>query len=127
MMEWPKFTNPYVGINPPPGVHVPEREELLSSICAERSPRSGFPYPPEAPIFWIKYGYAVYWNEVCAQTVAYNGLRHLESLVRAPGVYYAFKEANSIYIVMEYIPGKTAKECLEEAQDDTKKRSSIGL
>ncbi|KFX88754.1 hypothetical protein V490_07421 [Pseudogymnoascus sp. VKM F-3557] len=121
MMEWPKFTNPYVGISPPPGVHVPEREELLRSICEERSPRSGFPYPPEAPIFWIKYGFAVYWNEVCAQTVAYNGLRQIESLVRAPGVYYAFKEAKSTYIVMEYIPGKTAGQCLKEAEDESGK------
>lgn len=50
-MEWPKFTNPYVGIKPPPGIYVPEREELLNSISAERSPRSSFAYPPEAPTF----------------------------------------------------------------------------
>lgn len=120
-MEWPTFTNPYIGIEPPSGVHVPKREELLGSICAERSPRSGFPYPPEAPIFWIKYGFAVYWNEVCGQTVAYDGLRQLGSSVRAPGVYYAFKEDISTYIVMEYIPGKTATQCLEELQDEAEK------
>ncbi|OBT47015.1 hypothetical protein VE00_02483 [Pseudogymnoascus sp. WSF 3629] len=120
-MEWPEFTNPFVGIKPPPGVHVPEREELLGSICAERSPRSGFPYPPEAPIFWIKYGFAVYWNDVCGQTVAYDGLRQIGSSVRAPGVYYAFKEDISTYIVMEYIPGKTAKQCLGETQDEAEK------
>ncbi|KFY88497.1 hypothetical protein V498_06770 [Pseudogymnoascus sp. VKM F-4517 (FW-2822)] len=129
-MEWPKFTNPFIGIKPPPGVHVPEREELLGSVCAERSPRSGFPYPPEAPTFWIKYGYAVYWNEVCGQTVAYHGLRQLKSPVRAPGVYYAFKEGRSTYIVMEYIPGKTAGQCSKESQDEAGKENicrSIGL
>lgn len=120
-MEWPEFTNPFVGIKPPPGVHVPEREELLGSICVKDEPRSGFPYPPEAPIFWIKYGFAVYWNEVCGQTVAYNGLRQLGSLVRAPGIYYAFKEGTITYIVMQYIPGKTAKQCLEETQDEAEK------
>ncbi|KFZ14334.1 hypothetical protein V501_03289 [Pseudogymnoascus sp. VKM F-4519 (FW-2642)] len=117
-MEWPAFTNPYIGIEPPPGVHVPQREELLGSICAERSPRSGFPYLPEAPTFWIKYGFAVYWNEVCGQIVAYNGLRQLGSSVRAPGIYYAFKEEMNTYIVMEYIPGKTAGQCSEESQDE---------
>ena len=122
-MEWPEFTNPYVGIEPPPGVHVPEREELLNGICAEESPRSSFAYPPEAPKFWVKYGFAVYWNEVCAQVVAYNGLRQLESLVRAPGLYYAFKEGASTYIVMEYIPGKTAEQCLKEAHDEAQKES----
>ncbi|OBT66410.1 hypothetical protein VE03_04874 [Pseudogymnoascus sp. 23342-1-I1] len=108
-MEWPKFTNPYVGIKPPPGVHVPEREELLGSICAEESPRSGFPYPPEAPTLWIKYGFAVYWNEVCGQTVAYHGLRQLESL---------------------YILGKTAGQCSKESQDEVGKEKvcrSIGF
>ncbi|KFY72479.1 hypothetical protein V499_07388 [Pseudogymnoascus sp. VKM F-103] len=122
-MEWPEFTNPFVGIKPPPGVHVPEREELLGSICAERSPRSGFAYPPEAPTFWIKYGFAVYWNEVCGQTVAYDGLRQIGSSVRAPGVYYAFKEDTSTYIVMEYIPGKTASQCLEETQGEAEKET----
>lgn len=122
-MEWPKFTNPYVGIKPPPGVHVPEREELRDRICAVDAPRSGFPYPPEAPTFWIKYGYAVYWNEVCAQAVAYDGLRQLGSLVRAPGVYYAFHEYPVTYIVMEYITGKTAGQCLEETHDEAGKEA----
>ncbi|KFY42565.1 hypothetical protein V494_02351 [Pseudogymnoascus sp. VKM F-4513 (FW-928)] len=121
MMEWPKFTNPYIGIKPPPGVHVPEREELLSSICTKDEPRKGFPYPPEAPTFWIKYGDAVYWNEVCAQSVAYDGLRQIESSVRAPGVYYAFQEGRVTYIVMEYIPGKTALQLLKEAHDEAEK------
>ncbi|KFY10226.1 hypothetical protein V492_05124 [Pseudogymnoascus sp. VKM F-4246] len=126
-MDWPKFTNPYVGIKPPLGVHVPEREELLSSICKKDEPRAGFPYPPEAPAFWIKYGYAVYWNEVCAQTVAYDGLRQIQSSVRAPGVYYAFQEGIVTYIVMEYIPGKTALQLLEETHDKVEKEAhSIG-
>lgn len=120
-MEWPKFTNPYVGIKPPPGVNIPEREELLGSICTADEPRSGFPYPPEAPKFWIKYGFAVYWNEVCAQAVAYDGLRQIESSVRAPGVYYAFQEGGVTYIVMEYFPGKTAEQCLEETNNDAQK------
>ncbi|KFY28565.1 hypothetical protein V493_02867 [Pseudogymnoascus sp. VKM F-4281 (FW-2241)] len=93
-MEWPEFTNLYDGIKPPPGVYVPEREELLAG-----------------------------------NFVAYDGLRQLGSVVQAPGVYYAFKEGTSTYILMEYIPGKTAEECLKEAQDEAQKESiyqSIG-
>lgn len=120
-MAWPKFTDPYVGIKPAPGVRIPEREELLNSICKEPTPRTSFAYPPEAPTCWIKYGRAVYWNEVCAQVVAYDSLRQLGSSVRAPGVFYAFEEYFVTYIVMEYIPGKTAGQCLKESQDEAAK------
>lgn len=120
-MAWPKLTDPYVGIKPPPEVRVPGREELLDSICKAPTPRSSFAHPPEAPTCWIKYGRAVYWNEVCAQVVAYDGLRQLGSPVRAPAVFYAFEEYYVTYIVMEYIPSKTAGQRSTEAQDEADK------
>lgn len=53
--------------------------------------------------------------------MAYEGLRQLGSEVRAPAVFYAQMiqtDPPVTYIVMEYIQGKTAGQCLREAQDD---------
>ncbi|KFY03592.1 hypothetical protein V490_00120 [Pseudogymnoascus sp. VKM F-3557] len=122
-MSWPKFINPYVGIDPPPGIHIPELKEVLRDLGKTCPPRSFLAYPTEAPTCWIKYGLSVYWNEVCAQAVAYEGLRQLGSSVRVPAVYYAFKEHPMTYIVMEYIPGKTAGECLEESPEQSDKET----
>lgn len=122
-MSLPEFTNPYVGIKPPPGVRVPELKELLDRICVAPTPRACFAYPPEAPACWIKYGRSVYWNEVCAQVMAYDGLRQLGSLVRAPAVFYAIEDYPMTYIVMEYIPGKTAGQCLRESQEQAAKEA----
>ena len=113
-----KLPNPYVGIAPPPGITLSTPDELIGKICAQKTPRAGFPYPPESPVCWIKYGTSVEWNEVCAQVMAYEGLRALGSAVRAPGVFFAQMNYPETYIVMEYVPGKTAGQCLEEAQDD---------
>lgn len=49
----------------------------------------GLAYPPDAPVFWIKYGHSVIWNEVIAQAMAHEELRRLGSPVRAPAVFYA--------------------------------------
>ncbi len=114
-----KLPNPYIGIAPPPGIAVPDPDLLIRDLCSEESPRECFAYPPEAPVFWIKYGHMVYWNEVCAQVMAYEGLRQLGSKVRAPAVFYAQMNYPYTYIIMEYVPGKTAGECLEAAQDDS--------
>lgn len=122
-MSWPKFINPYVGIDPPPGIHIPELKEVLRDLGKAYPPRSFLAYPTEAPTCWIKYGLSVYWNEVCAQAVAYEGLRQLGSSVRVPAVYYAFEEHPMTYIVMEYIPGKTAGECLEESPEQSDKET----
>lgn len=76
------------------------------------------------PVFWIKYGNAVFWNEVVAQAMAYHELRRLGSSVRAPAVFYAFRYDYKTFIVMEYIPGKT---CLKEAKSPEEKEHIIGL
>lgn len=97
----------------------PELKEELRDFGKANPPRPFLPYPTEAPTCWIKYGLSVYWNEVCAQVVACEGLRQLGSSVRAPAVYYAFEEHPMTYIVMEYIPGKTAGKCLKESPEQS--------
>lgn len=119
----PAITNPYVGIKPRPGDRVPELEELLDCICAAPTARACFAYPPEAPVCWIKYGRSVYWNEVCAQVMAYDGLRQLGSSVRVSGVFYAIEDHPMTYIVMGYIPGMTASQRLEKSQEQVAKEA----
>jgi hypothetical protein len=71
-----EVTREYRGLDPPPGIHIPTCTELLH-LCTAEHPQ-GFPtglaYPQDAPIFWIKYGYSVLWNEVAAQVMAYSEL-----------------------------------------------------
>ncbi|KAM5463486.1 hypothetical protein MauCBS54593_007480 [Microsporum audouinii] len=117
------------GLDPPPGVHIPTGAELFS-LCTAEHPRRfsmGIPYPAESPVLWIKYGRPVLWNEVPAQTMAYHELRRLGSAVRVPAIYYACTVEYKTYIVMEYIPGKTAAKSLEGVSDPAKKEAIFRL
>ncbi|OAA62761.1 Aminoglycoside phosphotransferase [Niveomyces insectorum RCEF 264] len=120
----------YFGTAPPVGVHLPTADEILA-LCDDH-PRSHVVYPADSPVFWIKYDNTVFWNEVAAQTMAHRELRRCNSPVRAPAVYYAFRRGFVNYIVMEYIPGKTAGALLEEsddqaAKDDVVRKVAMGL
>lgn len=133
------LTREYHGISPPPGAQLPTPAELFH-ICPSDYPNwfnRGFAYPPEKPIFWIKHGHSILWNELSAQTMAHWELQNLKSSVRAPALYYAcelrYPQApwrkdsygRRRYIVMEYVPGKTTAEWLEETNDDTQRRDLI--
>ncbi|RFU34128.1 hypothetical protein B7463_g2212, partial [Scytalidium lignicola] len=123
-------TNEYRGLQPPLGVQIPSPDELVK-LCTAEDPRGynmGLAYPPENPVFWIKYGHSVIWNEIPAQVMARHELQRLGSPVRVPGIFYAcemgkvgfsynFEVNYKSYIVMEYIPGKTAAELLNGIED----------
>ncbi|KAH8807532.1 hypothetical protein F5884DRAFT_844472 [Xylogone sp. PMI_703] len=127
-------TNEYRGLEPPPGVRIPTPEELIK-LCVEDDPRGynmGLTYPPEEPVFWIKYGYSVIWNEIPAQVMVHRELQRLGSFIRVPGIFYAcemgkpgvmynFEVNYKSYIVMEYVPGKTAAQLLEDTEDPNQK------
>ncbi|CAI4217552.1 unnamed protein product [Parascedosporium putredinis] len=116
----------YHGLPPPNGYRTPTPAELVG-LCTKKHPRGfsiGLAHPPEAPVFWIKYGFSVLWNEVPAQVMAYEELRSLQSPIRAPGIFYACaiketpgSELCTLFIVMEFIPGRTAEEWLKSIQD----------
>lgn len=110
----------YVGISPPHNAHLPSVHELLD-LCPRENRRGSFALPSELPVFWVKYGRGMFWNEVVAQDMAYHELRRLGSSVRAPAVFYAFKYDYKIYFVMEYIPGNTAEKSLKEAKSQAEK------
>ena len=117
----------YHGLPAPQDIRVPTASEL-AALCTGIHPRHynlGLAYPSEAPVFWIKYGPSIIWNEVPAQVMAYEELRRLSSPVKAPGIFYACdlelrgaqRERRKSYIPMQYIPGKTADEWLKNIED----------
>lgn len=114
----------YRGLPAPQSIPIPTiaTGSELVELCTEEHPRHynlGLAYPPkvETPVFWIKYGTSVIWDEAPAQVMAYKELRRLSSPVKIPGIFYACEVRHKGYIVMEYIPGKTAGECLEGIKD----------
>ncbi|WEW61239.1 hypothetical protein PRK78_006729 [Emydomyces testavorans] len=118
-------TREFRGIDPPPGVCIPTVTELLS-LCTAKHPchyAMHLAYPPQNPVLWIKYGSSVVWNEVPAQAMAYHELRRLGSPVRAPAVFYACTVNYESYLVMEYIPGKTAAQLLEDTNEPAHKEA----
>ena len=79
----------------------------------------GLKYPPEDPIFWIKYGSSLDGRDAEARTQDF-AFRALEQIpesdregIRIPKVYRTFSTEKDeygncmVYIVMEYVPGKT--------------------
>ncbi|KND91581.1 hypothetical protein TOPH_03825 [Tolypocladium ophioglossoides CBS 100239] len=126
------MTREFYGLPAPPGTALPTPAELLE-LCTKRHPRGwnvGLAYPPEAPIFWIKYPHVI-WNELVAQNMAHEGLKRLQSPVRAPAVYYAcemeFGRSIDSFAVMEFVPGKIAAERLQDAEDSKSKDATYSL
>ncbi|KAK8006946.1 hypothetical protein PG989_000936 [Apiospora arundinis] len=116
-----KLDKELFGIPTPSNIDLPTASQLLELFPADEGRKHATWPPGENPVFWIKYGDGgVYWNEVVAQDMAYHGLQRLESTVRAPAVFYAFKHLRMVYLVMEYIAGDTAYERLEEAERQVK-------
>ncbi|KAK7990472.1 hypothetical protein PG990_014752 [Apiospora arundinis] len=112
-----KLDKDLFGIPTPSNIDLPTASQLLELFPADE----GRNMPPghqeksrSSGLSTVTGG--VYWNEVVAQDMAYHGLQRLESTVRAPAVFYAFKHLRMVYLVMEYIAGDTAYERLEEAE-----------
>lgn len=72
-------------------IPLPSPAELVR-LCTKSHPLGytiGMPYPDaDSPVFWIKYCSSIIWNELAAQKMAHDGLGELNSLVKAPAVYY---------------------------------------
>ncbi|KAI0382542.1 kinase-like domain-containing protein [Hypomontagnella monticulosa] len=82
-------------------------------------PWSGFAYPPSEPIVWIKMKGSL--GEARMQTLAYDYLSGMDPSmrrnVRVPEVYRTIEWDGKIYIVMEYVNGKSLME--DVVIDDT--------
>lgn len=104
-------------------VPVPSPAEI-ARLCTKvnRYHRNvGLAYPREAPVFWIKYGPSVIWDELDSQALAHKELERLGSPVKVPAVYYACKLSVAVgifsYVVMDYVSGSTVGKLLQETDD----------
>lgn len=74
---------------------------------------TGFPYPADAPLAYIKFGDPIEWKlaEVRNQMFAYDALQQLppeeRQGIHVPEVYRTMRIGNLLFIIMEYVPGST--------------------
>ncbi|EZF24661.1 hypothetical protein H112_02767 [Trichophyton rubrum D6] len=123
MQEKLSLTREYWGVKPPAGVYLPTAAEILKMCTADDKHPAALAFPSEAPVFWIKYGFAVEWNEVLAQAMAHRELLKLRSHARVPAIFYAFEAGRKVYIVMEYIPGRSGSQILESSSEPAEREA----
>lgn len=83
---------------------------------------TGFPYPADAPSAYVKFGFPVEWTlaEVRNQTFVYDALQKLPPEARqgihVPEVYRIMEIGHRLFIIMEYVPGRTLSKITEDEQ-----------
>lgn len=110
---------------------LPQDEEIIKA-CDEQSHVYGsgdsnrcVVYPFTAPRIFIKYGYddEGILEEARNQTFAYEALQGMPKQdttgIRIPIIYRVFSRNKRVYIVMEYVQGKTIRELLDKESADT--------
>lgn len=120
-------TNEYIGRSIP---GLPSTSEIVA-VCRQNGyTNKTMTYPPNgSPIAFIKYAprYGVPEGEMHTQLYVYNFFKKLGLAdVKVPEIYHSFEQYEDllghsvIYIVMEYVPGKTieaaVKECSQKDQ-----------
>lgn len=80
---------------------------------------TGFPFPTQQPAAWVKFGLpSILKPEVQNHECAFTALRGMPADqtrgVHIPEIYRTFESGTKFFIVMEYIPGKTLKQLLDE-------------
>lgn len=80
---------------------------------------TGFPFPPQQPAAWVKFGWpSILKPEVRNHEYAFTALREMPADqtrgVHIPEIYRTFESGTNFFIVMEYIPGKTLRQLLKE-------------
>lgn len=83
---------------------------------------TGFRYPADAPSAYVKFGFPVEWMlaEVRNQTFVYDALQKLPPEARqgihVPEVYRTMEIERRLFIIMEYVPGRTLAKITENEQ-----------
>lgn len=96
--------------------HTPQFKPNGSSV-------TGFPYPTDAPLAYIKFGDHVEWKfaEVRNQMFVYDSLQQLppekRQGIHVPEVYRTMRIGNLLFIIMEYVPGRTLAQITEDGEN----------
>lgn len=84
---------------------------------------TGFPYPVDAPLAYIKFGDPIEWKlaEVRNQMFVYDALQQLPPDQRqgiyVPEVYRTMRIRHLFFIIMEYVPGRTLAQITEDSEN----------
>lgn len=95
-------------------------EKRLPPINLRGTGYSGFPYPLDRPVVYVKYGDPTQYRESEARTqqFAFEALEKMSPArregVRVPEVYRVFSSHGRTYIIMEFVPGKALREIMKE-------------
>jgi serine/threonine protein kinase len=102
-------------------LELPNTEEIVA-LCHQNGFKSnGLTYPPNgSPIAYIKYGGMVSEGEIQTQNYVHKAFDKMStaSIVKVPKIYRAFEFEGQMYVVMEYIPGRTAGSLLRDSATD---------
>jgi len=96
--------------------------EEIVALCHQNGFKSnGLTYPLNgSPIAYIKYGGMVSEGEIQTQNYVHKVFdqRDTASSVKVPKIYRAFEFEGQMYVVMEYIQGRTAGSLLRDSATD---------
>lgn len=98
---------------------------------SDTSTVSGFPYPADAPTAYIKFGHPIEWRlaEFRNHTFVYDALQRLPREERqgiyVPEVYRTMRIKHLLFIIMEYIPGKTLAEITADSENWKTRREGV--
>lgn len=95
-------------------------EKCLPPIKSRGTRYTGFPYPLDRPMVYVKYGDSTQFRESEARTqqFAFEALEKMSPAdrksIRVPEVYRVFSAHGRTYIIMEFVPGKALREIAKE-------------
>ncbi|KAG6354589.1 hypothetical protein INS49_004607 [Diaporthe citri] len=92
---------------------------------------TGFPYPPDAPLAYIKFGDPVEWKlaEVRNQIFVHDALQQLppeeKQGIHVPEVYRTMRIGYLLFIIMEFVPGRTLAQITEDWENWVMAREEV--
>ncbi|KAL2292419.1 hypothetical protein FJTKL_09391 [Diaporthe vaccinii] len=92
---------------------------------------TGFPYPASKPLAYVKFGHPIEWRQAEArnQIFVHDALQKLppgaKQACHAPEVYRTMKIGHLFFIIMEFVPGKTLAQIMEESESWESRREEV--
>ena len=102
-----------------------------SRVNSKNTNCTGFPYPLDRPVVFVKYGERLHYRESEARTqqFVFEAVENMPLAdregIHVPEVYRVFTVRGSTYIIMEYVPGRTLREIMDEDSDFDKVSSQL--
>lgn len=92
---------------------------------------TGCPYPASQPSAYVRFGHPIEWRQAEArnQIFVQDALQRLqpgaEPACHAPEVYRTMKIGDLFFIIMEFVPGKTLAQIMEDSESWKLRREEV--